>query len=102
MKTGLFYFSMLSLFLLLPLQTKGEYRAFLIEIRTPEGELVREVTSTLDPLQYRTYYPLPKEYSALYTQTWMCYGRTSHQPICPNPKNEQRTPASEDSPATNP
>ncbi len=48
--------------------------------------------SHLDPQQYVGYFPLKKNQSLRYTQTWMCPGRTDHfKPYCPNPA--QRAPA---------
>jgi hypothetical protein len=71
--------------------TKGEYRAFLLEITSADGTSSRSVTSSLDPLQYKYYYPLRPGEKVNYTQTWRCTGRTGGiQPVCPNPKNQQQ------------
>jgi hypothetical protein len=80
----------LSIFALILFQanrTKGEYRAFLLEINSPGAEQPRLVESSLDPLQYRYYYPLRPEETVSYTKTWRCPGRTSNLPVCKNPKD---------------
>lgn len=49
----------------------------------------RLVTSTLDPEQYRYYYPVAPDEEVTYIDTWRCYGRTDNfQPFCPNPKDQ--------------
>lgn len=87
----------LVLSLVTPLSALAEYRAFWIEIASPDGSQKKLVKSTLDPFQYIGYHPVPEGYSALYTETWMCKGRTNGQTICPSPKEleAQRQPASE-------
>ncbi len=83
----------------------AEYRVFLLEIgprqssapdQSPAGEkpavALRYVTSTLDPLQYKYYYPIQTGDIITYTQTWMCRGRTGNgTPFCPNPKAKTAT-----------
>lgn len=68
----------------------AEYRAFKILLVEKSGNKT-ELESTLDPLQYRGYYNVPAGTNISYTATWMCRGNTSHQAICPNPK-QQPTP----------
>ncbi|MEK6774558.1 MAG: hypothetical protein AABY64_11490 [Bdellovibrionota bacterium] len=81
----------------------GEYRVFLLKIsKNPPATPVtpgapppedKVFESTLDPEQYRTYYPVRPDEKISYTETWRCYGRTSGEiPFCPNPK---RQPSSE-------
>lgn len=82
----------------LSVSASAEYRVFLLKIEkrattTAEGEAVqaRFVESTLDPEQYRGYYPVAADEIVTYTDTWRCRGRTDRLPLCPNP----RGPASE-------
>ena len=83
----------------------AEYRVFLLEIgpttrsnpdQSPADEKptaqLRYVASTLDPLQYKYYYPVQTGEMVTYTQTWMCRGRTGNgTPLCPNPKAKVET-----------
>ena len=67
--------------------TKGEYRAFLLEIKSPDTETPRLVRSSLDHLQYHYYYPVRANESVRYIETWRCPGRTSGlAPVCKSPK----------------
>lgn len=85
-------------FLLTPLSVRAEYRVFLLKIakRAPASDPTaappqdyRLVESTLDPIQYRYYYPVAQDEEISYTETWRCYGRTDHfKPYCPNPKGQ--------------
>ena len=75
--------------LLFPLRGFAEYRVFLIQELSPEGELVREWPSRLDPEQLRPFHSLPQGHRLTYVQTWMCPGDTSHQPLCSNPAPEE-------------
>lgn len=81
-------------FLLFSLKGTAEYRAFLLRIQkvTNPGEF-RELISTLDPLQYPGYFPLKEDEQVAYVRTWMCWGRTSEKPICPDPN---AAPSAED------
>lgn len=65
---------------------QAEYRAFELVITNPTSGQERVVISTLDPRQYRHYYPLKYEDQVTYRATWMCKGNTSgHKPVCPKP-----------------
>lgn len=56
---------------------------------TEAAPAFRLVTSTLDPEQYRYYYPVAPDEEVTYIDTWRCYGRTDNfQPFCPNPKDQ--------------
>lgn len=64
----------------------AEYRAFELVITSPTTGQERTVLSTLDPRQYRRYYPVKYDDQITYTDTWMCKGNTSgHKPVCPKP-----------------
>jgi hypothetical protein len=64
----------------------AEYRAFLLEIKSADGQSTRTVKSNLDPLQYPAFYPLKTGETISYTDTWMCEGRTGGKPLCKSPK----------------
>jgi len=90
--------------LLLSSSASAEYRLFLLEFKNEANELVRTEKSTLDPDQYRGYYNVPPTLSVTYTQTWMCFGNTSHQDYCKSPqelaneKTETQDPAAVENP----
>lgn len=71
---------------------QAEYRVFLLKIskKSEDPNMAtdfRQVESTLDPDQYRYYYPVAADEIVTYTDTWRCYGRTDQfKPHCPNPK----------------
>ena len=72
------------------ISTKAEYRAFLLQIKSPQEE-ARLVKSSLDPFQYIGYYPVRADESITYIDTWRCPGRTGGlQPICKSPKEIAR------------
>lgn len=57
---------------------------------------IREITSSLDPDQYRGYHLIPAQQILVITQHWLCPGRTGPDyPVCPAPKMN----APSDSPA---
>lgn len=111
----LFRISLILTFLFSSTTALAEYRVFLLKIykvenasRTPAGDSretqdentsantaseadsdFRLVESTLDPLQYRQYYPLAANEAVVYIDTWRCYGRTDQfKNFCPNPKGQ--------------
>ena len=65
----------------------AEYRAFELRIEKIDNpENFRTVISSLDPVQYRGYYPVQRDEAVYYTKTWMCRGRTGNfSPICQAP-----------------
>jgi hypothetical protein len=75
------------LLILLAAQAKAEYRAFELVITDPTSGQERVVISTLDPNQYRRYYPIKPQEKITYRQTWRCRGNTSgYQAVCPKPE----------------
>ncbi|HND85953.1 MAG TPA: hypothetical protein PLU50_09110 [Pseudobdellovibrionaceae bacterium] len=97
MRFGLPY--VLCLVLICSLDASAEYRVFRLEIRprqprgqdkgTPAPNLGggRVVLSTLDPQQYREFYPVSPQDQVTYTRTWRCFGDTSgFQALCPDPR----------------
>jgi hypothetical protein len=88
--------ALLCLFVLQPTVAHAEYRVFTLIIQNAQTKEIRTVTSTLDPLQYPSYYPLNPDEKVSYTETWRCFGRTGDfAAYCPNPKAQ---PASENAP----
>jgi len=65
----------------------------MLEIRNTDGTVVKTFKSTLDPDQYRGFYPLQDGEMITYIDTWMCFGRTENfQPICASPREEIQPP----------
>jgi hypothetical protein len=78
---------------------KAEYRAFALIMKNESGETVKKWDSTLDPIQYRDFNPVPNGHTLTYQDTWMCYGSTAHfKNICPNPKavSESQDPVAQE------
>lgn len=79
-----------TLTLLICLDGKAEYRAFILHLFNSEKQQVRLIETTLDPDQYRTLYPLSPHESLTYVETWKCKGRTDFfKPICAKPTKAQ-------------
>ena len=71
----------------------AEYRVFVLKIGKRGGTDSRLVTSTLDPEQYRGFYPVGLDEDITYIQTWRCFGRTGDfEDFCPNPKAQNAAP----------
>jgi hypothetical protein len=69
------------------LQMHSEYRAFLLAFKNDKGQIVKTVTSTLDPIQYQDFFIVPAGQTLSYTDTWMCLGPTmDFKNICPSPR----------------
>ncbi len=81
---------MLKLFIFIlfaPSSLLAEYRVFQLQLINNENKVLRDFQSTLDPLQYPSYFPLPPGLKIQYTKTWMCPENTSNfKPFCPDPK----------------
>lgn len=87
-------FLFLCLILSLPFSAAAEYRAFVLEIKNSDGDVIKTFQSSLDPDQYQGFYPLKNGETIIYTDTWMCFGRTeNYQPICTSPHDLSRAPA---------
>lgn len=82
----------------------AEYRVFILKISKPslvpgQPPLERIVQSSLDPEQYRGYYPVEADERVEYIDTWRCPGRTDNfQDYCQKPA---RTPTG-DAPTSSP
>ncbi len=69
--------------------TAAEYRAFELVITDKGSGKERVVISTLDPGQYRGYYPVAYSENVTYRGTWRCKGNTSNfKPVCPKPEGK--------------
>lgn len=87
----------LLLLVLVGVNSRAEYRAFELKISKKEDPTqFRLVISTLDPFQYAGYYIVREDELVQYTRTWMCRGRTSELPICPDPNPPQESNGSEE------
>lgn len=77
-------------------ESHSEYRVFRLKISkktTAPTTDERIVESTLDPEQYRLYYPVAADEVISYTETWRCYGNTSETPFCPQPERQPSSAA---------
>ena len=79
---------------------RAEYRVFELSIENESGQ-ARTVLSTLDDIQYPTYYPVKKSEKITIQDSWMCWTRSDHsqdpaQRYCSNP----RSPANAASPTS--
>lgn len=65
---------------------RAEYRVFVLQITNSKTQASRTLYSTLDPLQYKSIYPLALDESINYVDTWRCKGHTGHFKIlCAKP-----------------
>lgn len=72
----------------------AEYRVFELEIMDIESGKARNVQSTLDHIQYRTYYPVGRNEVVSYIDSWMCWENTNgFRPACER-ATENYTPLS--------
>ena len=86
-------------FALISLSVKAEYRMFVLQISNSKLQRSRTVYSTMDPLQYKTIYPLTSDEAIEYTATWRCKGNTSGFKIhCARPLDKIAENQSQDSP----
>jgi hypothetical protein len=87
------------LFFIISLTAQAEYRVFTLMIHNEKTNESRQFDSTLDPEQYKTFYPLNANETIVYIDTWRCKGRTSDfKQLClkpVNPSEENRLPANE-------
>lgn len=76
----------------------AEYRAYELIIENTEDGSQRKVVTTLDHMQYPTYYPVKQSEKVSYVKSWMCWGSSDYeQDICPAPESKEieRFPASQ-------
>lgn len=89
----------LFLIIIIPIPSSlAEYRAYELIIENEEKGTQRRVVTTLDHIQYPSYYPIQQKEKVLLAKSWMCWGASDyHQDICPAPENQgpERFPAAE-------
>lgn len=59
------------------LTAQAEYRVFVLKITNSKTQKSQTRYSTMDPLQYKTIYPLSADETIEYVDTWRCKGNTS-------------------------
>jgi len=70
----------------------GEYRIFQLQIENTETGQSREVSSTMDHIQYPQVYPLNKGEVVRYLDSWMCWENTNNfRPACQKTSLEANT-----------
>lgn len=69
------YFA-LALVILFSELSHAEYRVFTLKITNTKTQISRTIKSTLDPEQYKSFYPLSNEEQISYVKTWRCRGST--------------------------
>lgn len=84
-----------ALFLLLPLPTRAEFRAYqyLVKPRTQEAMVAaataRTVVTSLNPVAYRAYHG-GSSVDVTLMRTWMCAGHTGRKRVpCPAPGDRE-------------
>ena len=80
---------MIQLFLI---NAHGEYRVYKLGVKYDEKQKAEtEVLTTLDDLQYVTYFKITPTQSTRIIDHWMCYGRTDEfRAYCPAPIKPRR------------
>jgi hypothetical protein len=72
--------------------SQAEYRVFTLKITNSKTQVSRTIKSTLDPEQYKSYYPLNNDEQISYVKTWRCRGSTrDFQALCEAPLSPQLT-----------
>lgn len=75
------------------LKSGAEYRAFELQIDDIEKNKSRSVITVLDHIQYPHYYPLNKNETIAYIDSWMCFDNMSYfRKVCAKP---ERKPSSD-------
>ncbi len=76
----------IALLTLTSLAAQAEYRVFVLKITNNKTQKSQTRYSTMDPLQYKTIYPLSIDESIEYVDTWRCRGNTSgFKVLCAKP-----------------
>lgn len=83
-------------FMLTGLSARAEYRAFELSITEIEKNKTRTVISVLDHIQYPRYYPLNKNETIAYVDSWMCFENMSFfRKVCPKPDRKPSSAANQ-------
>lgn len=81
---------LLMLILTLNISTHAEYRAYQLRLKNLTTGNEKILVSTLDHIQYRTYYPVRADEVVEYVSSWRCHGSTAyHKVICPHTAQDQ-------------
>jgi hypothetical protein len=90
----LFYFSILFSFFVYT-QSFAEYRAYRLGVKYDEKTAEQEILTTLDDMQYVTYFNLTPNQKVRLIDHWMCWGRTDYlKAPCSRPSSTSlRAPA---------
>jgi hypothetical protein len=81
-------------------RAQAEYRVFLLGVTYDDTSGEQQVLSSLDNLQYDTYYKITSNQKTRIIDHWMCWGRTDDfKPYCDKPV---RSPATADTAASKP
>ena len=85
--------SLLTFVILFSLSAYSEYRVYTLKITNSRQQTSRTIKSTLDPEQYKMFYPLQKEEAISYVKTWRCLGTTQDfAALCEAPLKTPDTP----------
>lgn len=77
----------------------AEYRVFVLKITNSKTQHSQTRYSTMDPLQYKTIYPLSADETIEYVDTWKCKGHTGgFRAHCSKPPEKISENQSETSP----
>lgn len=81
------------------LSAQAEYRMFVLKITNNKTQKSQTRYSSMDPLQYKTIYPLSPDESIEYVDTWRCKGNTSGFKVpCAKPPGKIAENQSENAP----
>ena len=81
------------------ISAQAEYRMFVLKITNNKTQKSQTRYSTMDPLQYKTIYPLSADESIEYVDTWRCKGNTSGFKVhCAKPPEKIAENQSENNP----
>lgn len=74
---------------------RAEYRVFTLKITNTKTQVSHTIKSTLDPEQYKSYFPLQYDEQISYVKTWRCQGSTrDFTALCEAPLSLTPSPAS--------
>ena len=89
-----FFFTLLIYSLTLSPFAQAEYRVYKLGVKyhpKNPNDTEHQVLTTLDHLQYETYYKITSEQQTRLIKHWMCWGRTDlHAAYCPEPLSLQK------------
>lgn len=97
--TNLIYIAILAAGIGFVASARAEYRVFVLKIEDSTTGQSRNVTTTLDHIQYPEYYPVRATEKVSISETWMCRNRSDvsqdvAQKYCTNPRGPASTTGS--------